>query len=141
MFLEDQVLLKGYVNINPNETAEEIRGRLRSLFKIEYDLIHERDFYYVKRDRNKISTPVTPPDFKWDFVNLKSLIGQGKLYVRIKCTYRSLIGIGDDDDDSMEENFEPVVKKKLNYNSRGSIFLTPFDSIIMRFLHLCQFEF
>ena len=78
------------MNINPDETAEEIRKKLCSLLKTKFELIGPNDFDYVKRDRNKISLPVTQPGFLWNFASLKSLTGQGKLYLCVKHCYRDI---------------------------------------------------
>ena len=113
MFQEDQVLLKGYVNINPDETAEEIRKKLCLLLKTKFELIGPNDFDYVKRDRNKISLPVTQPGFLWNFASLKSLTtGQGKLYLCVKHCYRDILGIGanNEDTDAIKVNVFPVIR-------------------------------
>ena len=41
------------------------------------------DYEFVKRDRNIISTPVVKRGHQWDFVHVKHLCGNGRLYVRL----------------------------------------------------------
>ena len=38
---------------------------------------------FLRCERKQLSIPVVPPGWKWDAQELKSLYGQGKLYVQI----------------------------------------------------------
>ena len=59
-----------------------------------------------------ISTPVTQPDFMWDFQSVKGLVGQGKLYCRICKSSRKALGIEEetevssDDDELVQVTFD-----------------------------------
>ena len=105
-------MLKGYVNINPAETDLQIRSKLTALFTKKFPAITAADYEYVKRDRSVISTPVTQPDFMWDFQSTKGLMGQEKLYCRIcKSSHKSLgieegTEVSSDDDELVQVTFD-----------------------------------
>ena len=105
LFDDNLVLLKGYVSLNPDDSCEQIKESITDLFRTKYKLLSADDFEYVKRDRSKLSCPLTHPGFKWDFQSLKSLWGQGKLYCRIKVDCKNLVGekVEDDKDTSSDE--------------------------------------
>eukprot|EP00794_Sanderia_malayensis_P004249 gene4249-4814_t len=82
--LEDNmVLLKGFVSLSQLDSSQDIREKITTLFRTKFPLVGSMDFVYVKRERNKISTPATGKNFEWDFNALKGLWGQGKLYCRL----------------------------------------------------------
>lgn len=51
----------------------------------------------VKRDRNKLSVPLTTEDWDWNFDNIKELMGQGKLYCRLPVRLSSILSDYNDD--------------------------------------------
>lgn len=52
---------------------------------------------FVKRDRNKITTPVVNKAMSWDFKHIKELCGQGKLYIRLNVPKESVETIESND--------------------------------------------
>ena len=62
----------------------------------------------MKRDRNKVTTPVVNKSFKWDYEHLKELSGQGKIYVCLNID-REIIELNADPQDmSSDEDDEPL---------------------------------
>ena len=60
----------------------------------------------MKRDRNKVTTPVVNKSFKWNYKHLKELSGQGKIYVRLNID-REIIELNPDPQDmSSDEDDE-----------------------------------
>lgn len=102
-FSEEMVILKGTVQLNPLETFETaIRQSLCEVFSRKFTLISPSDFFYVKRERNKLVCLETGPGHSWGFQNLRRLWGQGKLYCVLKGQYRDLV-IGDNNDTKEKE--------------------------------------
>ena len=82
-FRDEMVLTKGFVNIPTRDTSRDIRYNIIELFNKKYPEIKVDDFTYLKRERQKLSVPLVPNDWEWNFENLKLLMGQGKLYCRL----------------------------------------------------------
>ena len=62
----------------------------------------------MKRDRNKVTTPVVNKSFKWNYKHLKELSGQGKIYVRLNID-REIIELNPDPQDmSTDEDDEQL---------------------------------
>ena len=53
------------------------------MFEVKLPLITEKDFDFVRCERNIITTPIVKAEHQWDFKHVKQLCGQGKLYVRL----------------------------------------------------------
>ena len=67
----------------PDEKEEDIKMKLTDVFRNKFPLISSNLFEFVKCCKRTISAPTVCNDFKWDFGQIKSLAGQGKLYVRL----------------------------------------------------------
>ena len=77
------LLLKGEFDLVSNHKEENIRRELEGIFSRKFPGITMYDFEFVKRDRNIISTPVVKTGHQWDFVHIKHLGGNGRLYFRL----------------------------------------------------------
>ena len=75
------VLLKGEFDLVSNHNEDNIRRELEGIFSRKFPGITMYDFEFVKRDRNIVSTPVVKKGHQWDFVHVKHLCGNGRLYV------------------------------------------------------------
>jgi len=80
---DDMLLLKGEFDLVSNHKEENIRRELKGIFSRKFPGITMHNFEFVKRDRNIISTPVVKKDHQRDFVHVKHLCGNGRLYVRL----------------------------------------------------------
>ena len=107
---DSMILLKGEFDLSQDENEEAIRTELCSLFQTKYPYIRNKDFDFVKRERNKISRPVTKKGHTWGFDHVKHLCGTGKLYVRLNIAKETL---NENEDD---EGMYQVVRKKLYIN-------------------------
>jgi len=85
-FSEDMVLTKGYVKLSSDDDYLMIQCKLLELFHSKFPEV--QDFAYLKRERQKLSVPLTPTNWQWGFNNLKALMGQGKLYCRLNEKFR-----------------------------------------------------
>eukprot|EP00794_Sanderia_malayensis_P005868 gene5868-6561_t len=96
--VDEMVVLKGQFDLSSDFTEDDIRAELASLFSTKLPQINQRDFDFVKRERNTISLPVVKDDHKWDFKHIKHLCGNGRLYVRLNVPKHTLVSLSDDEE-------------------------------------------
>ena len=89
--VDDMIVLKGQFDLSSDFTEDDIRAELASLFSRKLPHINQRDFNFVKRERNTISLPVIKDDHKWDFKHIKHLCGNGRLYVRLNVPKHEMV--------------------------------------------------
>ena len=92
------IVLKGQFDLSSDFTEDDIRAELAYLFSTKLPHINQRDFDFVKRERNTISLPVVKDDHKWDFKHIKHLCGNGRLYVRLNVPKHTLVSLSDDEE-------------------------------------------
>lgn len=100
---ESMILIKGECDLNSTYSEDNIRSELIDLFKAKLPLIQKKDFDFVRRERNSITTPLVKAGHQWDFKHVKHLCGQGKLYVRLNVSKDILVG-GEETEE--EDSFE-----------------------------------
>ena len=108
---EHMVVGSWFVDLIPNSSEMVIRMSLCSVYKSKLGLIKENDIEFVKVVRNIVSEPEIAPNLEWNSLRLKALIGQGKLYVRLK--YMSALSLTydveeDDNDDALFNNVADI---------------------------------
>ena len=79
---DEMTLGTWFLDLFPDEKEEDITMKLTDVFQSNIPLISSHLFELVKSCRRSISTPTVCNDFRWDFGHIKSLPGQGKVYVR-----------------------------------------------------------
>ena len=101
---EDKVLLRGIVEINSNSKEADIREELGKAMRIKYKNISNTDIEFLRATRRKLSKPVNCGDF--NFKEVKLIVGQGSLYVKLKDWIYCLIGeeSNNSDDETGKEN-------------------------------------
>ena len=116
---EEYILLKGYFELGTAQTEKEIRNSICEVIKQRFPYIESHHFDFVKRDRNKITTPVVSKTLMWDYKHIKELCGQGKLYVRLntpkECIEKvTVTSDASDDEESKcdEELMRPALSAK-----------------------------
>ena len=80
---DSMILMKRECDPKSTYTEDDIRSELTDLFKVKLPLKSKKDFDFVRRERNSITTPVVNPGHHCDFKHVKHLCGQGELYVRL----------------------------------------------------------
>ena len=106
---ESMIIVKGECDLKSTYSEDEIRSELTDLFKVKLPLITKKDFDFVRRERNTITTPLVKADHQWDFKHVKHLCGQGKLYVRLNVIKEILI-----DDDKSEDTDDLAGSESVN---------------------------
>ena len=93
---EEKILLKQVmVNLKSDDDEAQIRESIANAIEMRFPKIGPKYFEFLKRDRSKLYKPVTN-EFKWDYPQIKTLIGQGKLYVRLLVDESLLLCDSDD---------------------------------------------
>ncbi len=101
---EDKVQLRGIIEINSNSKEADIRKELGKAMRIKYKNISNTDIEFLRAIRRKLSKPVNCGDF--NFKEVKLIVGQGSLYVKMKDWIYCLIGeeSNNSDDETGKEN-------------------------------------
>ena len=102
-FSESLVILKGEFDLTPGDSEEKIRQDLCEVFKTKFPEIAVDDFTFIKRDRNSLVKPAVKKNHKWDFLHVKSLVGQGRLYVQLKAPSSEIIRRASISEDELHE--------------------------------------
>jgi len=89
-FNENMVLVKGYVSISSDMDYLDIKIKILELINTKFPEVKE--FEFLKRERHLLFTPTVPIDWDWGYENVKALLGQGKLYLRLAAPCRTIIG-------------------------------------------------
>ena len=101
---EDSVLLKQVmVDLKSDYKEFKIREVISHAIEMRFPKIKPKYFEFLKRERSKLYVPVVTNEFKWDYAQIKTLIGQGKLYVRLLVDDSSLVGSSDEESDDLPE--------------------------------------
>ena len=88
---EEMILLKGYFELGTGQSEGEIRESITEVLKQRFPFVRPDHFDFVKRERNKVTTPVVSKSLEWNYKHVKELCGQGKLYVRLNVPRGALI--------------------------------------------------
>lgn len=120
---DDMILLKGYFELGTGQSESEIRESITEVLKQRFPFVRPDHFDFVKRERNKVTTPVVGKSLEWNYKHVKELCGQGKLYIRLNvlkevieaCDEPSpIVTKGEDDEDLMKS---PFFSSELSINS------------------------
>lgn len=97
-FRENMVVVKGEFDLVPDHNEDQIRQELVEVFKTKLPSISKSDFHFVKRERQSIIRPAVKACHKWDFRHVKSLCGQGRLYLQLSIASDVLTELNNDDE-------------------------------------------
>ena len=89
---KDDILFCGTVDLMTNDKEYAIRSKITEVLATRIPGILPDDFSFVKVSRKQVCTPACKEGHKWDFPQVKTIAGQGKLYVRL-LKPRALIGV------------------------------------------------
>ena len=99
---EDNVLLRGIVEIDSTSKEADIRERIGNCIRLKYSSVTNSDFEFLRATRRKLSKPVICGDF--NFKQIKILAGQGSIYLKLKDWIYCLINEGPNSDDDAGKN-------------------------------------
>ena len=99
-FTDDMIVSSFFLDILPQQKERDIRNSIKTLVEKQYPLVSPNVFEFLKCSRATVSYPLVPDNFEWDYQHIKTLIGQGKLYLRlIVPSYTLLLNQIDDGDE------------------------------------------
>ena len=98
------------VNLTSDMSEQDIRQTIVSACQSVLPNLTKEQFDFVKRDKGKIYTPIVESGYKFDYPQLKKLIGQGKIYVRLL----------DDMDSDSDESLPPLPFQQRSNQQPGS---------------------
>ena len=101
------------VNLTSEMSEQDIRQTIVSACQSVLPNLTKEQFDFVKRDKGKIYTPIVESSYKFDYPQLKKLIGQGKIYV----IYVRLL---DEVDSDSDESLPPLPFEQRNNQQPGS---------------------
>ena len=87
---------------------QDIRKEIVEMLQQKFPAMTAGLFDFVKRERNRVVTPVVKPSHKWDFKQIKELCGQGKLYVRLNVPREALEASEEEPASTSEQNMVQV---------------------------------
>ena len=118
---DDMILVKGYFELGTGQSESEIRKSITEVLEQRFPFVRQDHFDFVKRERNKVTTPLVNKSLEWNYKHVKELCGQGKLYVRLN-VLREVIEACDepsptvttveDNEDLMTSSFSSDLPKK-----------------------------
>lgn len=85
------IFVKGECDLQSTFIEEKICSELTHLFKMKLTLITVKDFDFGRPEWNTITTPIVKAGHQWT-INCKTLVWQGKLYVRLNVVKEVLTG-------------------------------------------------
>ncbi len=97
------MVLKGEFDLTPGDSEENTCQQLCEVLKTKFPEIAVDDFTFTKRDKNSLVKPAVKKNHKWDFLHVKSLVGQGRLYVQLKVPSSEIIRRANISDDELDE--------------------------------------
>ena len=83
---KDAVLFSGTVDLMINDKKYTIKLKMAKVLVTQIPVILPGDFSFLKVSRKQVCTPVYKGEQKWDFSKVKTIAGQGKLYVLLQNT-------------------------------------------------------
>jgi len=105
------VLKQVMVNLNTNMLEEDVRLAILDAVKVRFPKLKSYEIEFMKRERSKLNSPLVSDNFKWNYPQVKTLIGQGKLYVRLL--------VNPNTDSSSDDDLPPVLLNT-KINGQGS---------------------
>lgn len=89
---KDDILFSGTLDLMTDDKEEAIRSKIVEVLSSRLPGITPMDFSFVKVCRKQVSTPACKQGHRWDFPQIKTITGQGKLYVRLNKPQQEMRG-------------------------------------------------
>ena len=90
---KSDVLFAGTVDLMTNDKEDAIRRKVVEVLASRIPGVLPEDFSFVKVTRKEVCTPACKEGHKWDFPQVKTIAGQGKLYVRLERPHSVIAGV------------------------------------------------
>ena len=125
----ENTVLRGLIEIDTSSTEAEIRREICKATKLQYPLIEDHHFVFLRANRRRVSIPLNCRGF--DYKQLKLLAGQGAVYVNLKAGFDCLLV----DEKEVDEGNISVTN-----SIHTHIFLFCQVLYYVAFVYVCNFE-
>lgn len=102
MLTDESTVLRGFVTLSSQDNEEAIRKALSDAIQMKYLAVASNDLVFLKANRRRITQPVNCHEYS--FKQVKSLAGQGAIYLRLKHGFGFLLDNQGSDNSSLKDN-------------------------------------
>ena len=102
MFTDESTVLRGFVTLSSEDNEQAIRKSLSDAIQMKYPAVAGNDFLFLKANKRRITQPVNCHEYS--FNQVKSLAGQGAIYLRLKHGFGFLLDNQGSDNSSLKDN-------------------------------------
>ena len=102
MLTDESTVLRGFVTLSSEDNEEAIRKALSDAIQMKYPAVASNDLVFLKANRRRITQPVNCHEYS--FKQVKSLAGQGAIYLRLKHGFGFLLDNQGSDNSSLKDN-------------------------------------
>ena len=106
MLTDENMVLRGLVTLNLEANELAVRKALCDAIQLKYPAVGCNDIVFLKVNRRKLTKPVNCDELS--FKQVKSLAGQGAIYIKLKDGYSFLLDNGSCDGDDVGESSQVV---------------------------------
>lgn len=82
MLTDESTVLRGFITLSSEDNEQAIRKALSDAIQMKYPAVASNDLVFLKANRRRLTQPVNCHEYS--FKQVKSLAGQGAIYVRLK---------------------------------------------------------
>ena len=102
MVTDENTVLRGFVTLSSEDNEEAIRKSLSDAIQMKYPAVAGNNLVFLKANRRRITQPVNCHEYS--FKQVKSLAGQGAIYLRLKHGFGFLLDNQGSDNSSLKDN-------------------------------------
>ena len=124
MLTDENIVLRGLVTLNLEANELAVRKALCDAIQLTYPAVGCNDIVFLKANRRKLTKPVNCGEYS--FKQVKSLTGQGAIYIKLKDGYSFLLDNGSCDGDDVGERSQVATQNiPDNNDERRPVSLSP----------------
>lgn len=86
---DDKIMLRGLIELSSDASEATIRSKIGQATRVNYPIVTDSDFVFLRATRRKLSIPVSCNSF--GYKQLKVVAGQGAIYVKLKAGFECLL--------------------------------------------------
>ena len=102
MLTDESTVLRGFLTLSSEDNEEAIRKALSDAIQMKYPAVASNDLVFLKANRRRITQPVNCHEYS--FKQVKSLAGQGAIYLRLKHGFGFLLDNQGSDNSNLKDN-------------------------------------
>ena len=102
MLTDESTVLRGFVTLSSEDNEEAIRKALSDAIQMKYPAVAGNDLVFLKANRRRMTQPVNCHEYS--FKQVKSLAGQGAIYLKLKHGFGFLLDNQGSDNSSLKDN-------------------------------------